>query len=127
MKSEIEKTEAALRTLVGEMVRIDREKRSEPPKVGSLMGTSFDFDRPISSRYEISISRVQRDPIRGALKNAVRLLGEHLFETTQSTDAMEKVLERIAADYPVDYGRYADIMDKSWDGIGSDAGGWWWA
>ena len=117
MKSKIAETEAALRVILTEMIRLDALREAKPYR-GSMLGTPFRFTDDIPTRHDILISTVLGEPIRGALRNAVRLLGEHLFELTGDTDEMEAVMNRIADSHPSKAGRYASIMDHAWDEIG---------
>jgi hypothetical protein len=113
--------EAALKTLLVEMVRIDFER--EPNPNASLLGTPFVLPKKIPTMEDVLVSRVIDEPIRGALKNAVRLLGERLFDLG-GVDLMSDVLERIGED-PKNGGRYLSIGDHAWDCIGDNKRGHW--
>jgi hypothetical protein len=116
MKRKPGDVEQALRTILDEMIRLDALRK---PATGEMLtATPYDFPTDVPTRHDILISTVLNEPIRGALRNAVRLLGEHLFEKHGDTDEMEAVMNRIADSHPKNGGRYASIMDHAWDEIG---------
>ena len=114
----IPKAERALDAIVSEMVRLDAQREREPIAARSLMGTPFDCARPVPTRQECIVAAILDEPIYGALRSAVRTIGEHLFEVCGGTEEMEAIMNRIADGRPHDGGRYASIMDHAWDGIG---------
>ena len=122
---EIKKIEDAICSLLTHMLRCDkaREKRSVgvPPKIEIVPWELI----KIKTHRECQISRVLNDPVRNACKNAVRLLGERLFELG-GTDLMEKVCNRAELRSRPRRGYRAVMMDKTWDGVGCKNGnvGW---
>ena len=104
----------AIRTLLITIVRIDLSAKPDPNV--SLMGTPFDFDAPVLSRWECTIHAILDEPVRAALKHGIRVLGERLYELTQDTDVMLRISEA-ASDGPNE-GRCAAIVNSAWDGIG---------
>lgn len=59
------------------------------------------------------------DPVRAALKHAVRQIGKRLYEIG-GIEALRDACERIADLDPPNWGKRTDIMDKTWDGIGGE-------
>ena len=119
--SEIEK---ALRALVTQMVRIDRSRQADHAPLELINPTLFEV-KPLGATRLIAVNRVVKDPVRGACKNAIRLLGMYLFESTGGDiEAMRKIAERVAR--AKDFSVRMNIIDKAWDGIGTskDNAGW---
>jgi hypothetical protein len=114
---EIGKIESALSELLDQMVAIDMRPRVGPPEPLRVVSASeFEF-RPVPTRRDCQINSVLNQPVRAACRNAIRLLGERLFELTNDTDGqMLKVAER-ASDGP-QFGRRMSIMNSAWDGVG---------
>ena len=64
------------------------------------------------------------DPVGEALRQTVRDLGGELFRLLGSTKAMRAVLERVAGRDQRRYRQRLNVMDKTWNGIGSDHDLW---
>jgi hypothetical protein len=64
---------------------------------------------------------VLESPIRSALRNAMELIGETLWEQTQSTELMHKVAMRVEKifDETDQGGKVASVLDHVFDGIGT--------
>jgi hypothetical protein len=123
---EIQKIEDALCALLAQTLIYDkaREKRNNglPPRVFTL--TPVDLIK-IKTRRECDIARVLKEPVRNACKNAIRLLGERLFEIG-GTDLMEKVCGTVEKRSRTRRVYRAVMMDKAWDGVGcsKESAGW---
>ena len=113
-------------TLITQMLKCDkaREKRNTglPSRVFHLVPADL---IKIKTPRECQINRVLNEPVRNACKNAVRLLGERLFEIG-GTGLMEKVCNHVEMRGRAVRGYRAVIMDKPWDGVGrsKEHAGW---
>ena len=123
--NEIERIKAALDALLTLAIEHDMRPRAGPPGPLKLISCAELFAKPIPTRREFEINRVLDDPICGATRNAIRLLGERLFEVVGNTDSMRGILEEVATRDDRHWGRRIDIMDKRWNGIGAGADRWW--
>jgi hypothetical protein len=73
-----------------------------------------------------AIARGLSEPIRGALRLAIREVGKHIWDNTHSLDSMRGALESVMARHPDKEGAIASAIDHAWDGIGRENGhaGW---
>jgi hypothetical protein len=71
--------------------------------------------------YELILDLMGENPVRAALRHAIRLLGQQVFDLTKSEDGMRETLERVADLDPSCAGEREVVMDKNWSGIG----GWY--
>jgi hypothetical protein len=119
LTDEIRQIENALDALL--RVAIEEDLRPRPP--GPLRVVSFAelAEQPILSRKQSAIAEIVKRPVSGAVRYAIRLLGERIHELTGSTDTMRDLAERVAGRDQSRWGHRIDILDKRWDGIG----GWW--
>jgi hypothetical protein len=128
-KIEIKNIEKALCTLLSQIMRIDRaaSKRAEgKPIFSKLVLVSAAEIVPITRRQS-QIQRVVENPVRGACINAIRFLGERIFELTGDTHVMAEVCDHVASHSGGRHSQYrANIIVKTWDGIGctKDKIGW---
>lgn len=113
--------EAALDALLRLAIKDDATHDEAP--TATLTATPFRLDR-IPTRLEFDARSLARQPIGTACRQAVRRLGQHLFDRLGSTDALRDVLERVAELTPADYGRRVAIMDHAWDGVGRQGDRW---
>jgi hypothetical protein len=80
------------------------------------------------SLREIYRKHIIECPIAGALRLAIRELGEHAFENVRTTDGMLSILEAAAARHPEREDLIISAVDHAWDGIGCAKDGQiWWA
>ena len=118
--AEVERITAALRKLLEEMLRQDAVRRKarkddddgRPPKL-----VPVDFSKPVGTRRQAQIDAVQRNPVRGACRNAIRLLGERLHEL--GLDADEMLVVAKLASRGRTFSKRLSIVDHAWDGIGT--------
>ena len=123
MTDDLTKIKAALAELVMQMVEIDMRPREQNSVL--ITATPFDMSGPIPNLRDLAISRVLRDPVRGACRNAIRLLGERIFELTGDIDVMREISE-IDEVCPAKYEqRIMSIFNSAWDGIGAEGKGYW--
>jgi len=119
LTDEIRQIENALDALLH--VAVEEDSRPRPP--GPLRVISFEelAKQPVLSRKQSAVAEIVETPVSGAVRYAIRLLGERIHELTGSTDAMRDIAERVAGRNQSRWGHRIDILDKRWDGIG----GWW--
>jgi hypothetical protein len=111
--------EEALCTLLDTIAQIDLHQGgddSEPIRVFSVAEWQ---GIPTLTRRDVELGAVLRHPVRGALKNAVALLGRKLWELTGDTAEMRAVAHRAARDGPGGFGKRMSIVDHCWDAIGT--------
>lgn len=112
---EVDKIKVALDALLSQMVAIDRKPRKGPATFKFISVADLDAE-PIPTERQSQIEEVLESPVRAACRNAVRLLGERLFELTGDTDRMLEIAESLSK------GRHgglrASILDHAWDEIG---------
>jgi hypothetical protein len=68
------------------------------------------------------LDEVIENPIRKALRRQLQQLGKRLFDLVGTTADILEIAEEIAN--PRNYYSCFNIMDKNWDGIGSDTDAW---
>lgn len=68
---------------------------------------------------------IASNPVRCALRGAVKDIGRDLFRAAGNTDAMLEVLHRVANRDPVNAGRRGAIIDSAWNGLGEGTDRWW--
>jgi hypothetical protein len=113
--------EKALETLV----LAYREERNKQTQTAAKPG-KFKFEltpfkaitTDLPSRKEIRRSEIIKAPVAGALRVAIREIGEWLWDKTSNLDQMQDMVERIAARHPEKSAYLADAIDSAWDGIG---------
>jgi hypothetical protein len=120
LTDEIRQIENALDALLS--VAVEEDLRPRPPG-GPLRVISFEelAEQPVLSHEQSAVAEIVETPVSGAVRYAIRLLGERIHELTGSTDAMRDIAERVAGRNQSRWGHRIDILDKRWDGIG----GWW--
>ncbi len=120
ISSEIEMIEQALDAVLEKAIEHDLAR---PARGGSGRVSPTPFDvadlANIPTRAQSDVMALIDDPIRASLRQALRRLGERLYELTRDTDRMCEVLERVADRDPQHYGRRAGILDRTWHGIGT--------
>ncbi len=123
MNAETDRIEMALADLLA--AAINDDARVTQVGSGRLAATPFRMPNRIRTRAEIEISTLLNQPVGVACRLAVRRLGRHLFEVTESTDKMREVGERAADQDLQRYGRRVAMVDSAWAGIGSETDRWW--
>lgn len=96
---------------------------------GPLTATPMDWTRLEAAarmtRLERDVADLKRRPLRAAYRQAIRRLGQHVFDTVGSVGGMRDVLERVAEMDPSRDAYRANIMDHAWDGVGEGEQRWW--
>lgn len=110
----------ALLTAIHEHEDRKRAQASSPPEIAVLSVA----DIMESGEDELDLEDWLDDPVGHALREGIEALGRHLFRVLGNTGKMGDVLERVASRDEKHYSSRATIMDKRWDGIGSDSDIW---
>lgn len=123
MSAEIEELERALDALLRTMTAED--EKPVDGQIGIVMVTAASLQAAARmTRLDMDVADLKRRPLRAACRQAVRRIGEHLFQVTGCTDAMSDVLERVCDMDPPKYGHRASIVDHAWDGLGAGSDRW---
>ncbi len=120
--SERQAIEASLDTILRAITDHDRERQDALPLAKPRIFSAADLvsearadaQRTPAARYT---RRLAPDPVRAALKHAVRQIGQRLYEIG-GMEALQDACERVADLDPANWGTRTDIIDKTWDGIG---------
>jgi hypothetical protein len=109
----------ALDRLLSAMIEHDKQRDKE--RSGTPAATPFQAltkleDLP--TRAESEIKALLKTPVRSALKQAVRRLGEVTFQVTSDLGQMQDIAEAAASRDDRHYGRRASIINSAWNGIG---------
>lgn len=123
MSAEIEELERALDALLRTMTAEDDKPADGPVRIVTVTAASL-MAAGRMSRLDLDIADLKRRPVRAACRQAVRRIGEHLFQVMGDTDAMSDLLERVCDMDPPRYGHRASIVDHAWDGIGAGSDRW---
>jgi hypothetical protein len=120
--------ESALEVLALAYIEETRKPRAAKPGANPFMVYSWvELGKaPLKSRRAIYRERIIRKPIEGALRFAIRELGEHAFANGVDLDGMLAILDNVAERHPDCEGRILSAVDHAWDGIGCVDGhvGW---
>jgi hypothetical protein len=115
--SEWEKIESALDALLKAMVEIDLRPRDDSKPPSKIRFVPVDLRGPVPTRREMQINQVLREPVRAACRNAIRLLGERIFEL-RGDDGMREMNDKVLRLDEQHFQRRASILNSAWDGIG---------
>ena len=118
--------ENALEILV--LAYIKERQKPDPARSKLIRMTPFSFKPPAKLKTKRTIYRehIIKKPIEGALRLAIRELGEHAFANGVDLDGMLAILDNVAERHPDCEGRILSAVDHAWDGIGFVGGkiGW---
>ncbi len=119
-EQELKEIGHALAELVSAVIRDDDERAAArgllaPSKSVRLFRV---LDRLAGTDASRAAQEFFDKPVREALRNAVRLLGERLYEVG-GTATMEDALDQVADLDPETRDRRAAVMEHAWSGIGS--------
>jgi len=121
------KAELALHHLVTAAIehrlKSDTERRAPREGGPSRLGLRTWKEITSASYGDAELEELIRDPIATSLRLGITKVGRMLFRHG-GTKAMQIALERVADRDPAHYGYRSDIMDKAWEGIGSDEDVW---
>ena len=119
----VDDMERALGTLVDEIVKL--KDRLSPASAKALDQALHARSGPALTRFKVAVDLIANSPIDGALRFSVRQIGEGLFRALRSPQKMMHVARRICSQDEVHWSRRMTIIDAAWEGIGSDADGYW--
>jgi hypothetical protein len=125
--NQLKKVESALEVLVLAYHEEHRKpKEAKPGEVKFKVIHFADIKPCLKSRKEIYREAIIDEPMAGALRLAIREIGEYIYAETGSINAMSDILENITSRHPTKQGSLASAIDHAWDGIGRGEGdaGW---
>lgn len=113
----------ALVTAIGDHDAAQFEARaSRPPEPLEIIAID---DITLEGIEDSRLKGIVKDPVRYALRAALKETGRDMFKVVGSTDAMLDALHRVADRDPVNAGRRGAIMDSAWNGLGEGNDRWW--
>lgn len=122
---EVAAIKAALTTLIDACM--DHRRAGSPGSRRSLEAVSFADIVLSETRAQDIAEGIISDPLGESYRRSVRSLGKRLFELG-GLNAMQDAADEVAnARGEGQFSARVDIMDKRWDGIGTDEGGVGWA
>lgn len=106
--------------------RVEHDQRQAKAQRGELAMHRLMSAQELSGadRNRLRLDAMIADPVKTALRQQLRELGERLFRLTGSVSAMGDVADQVADMEPGSWGYRATIIDKAWDGVGG-LHGWW--
>jgi hypothetical protein len=118
----VEDMEHALDRLVGEI--ITRKEQLLPHSTEALNHALYGRSGPARTHFKTAIDLIAESPIDGALRLSVHHIGRMLFESLQSQHKLVRVARRVCSLDEPNWSRRMTIIDAAWQGIGSDASGY---
>ncbi len=119
----VDDMERALNTLVSEIVKFN--DTLSPASAKALDHALYARSGPALTRFKVAMDLIAGSPIDGALRLSVRQIGEGLFRTLHSPQKMMRVARRVCSQDEAHWSRRMTVIDAAWEGIGSDADGYW--
>ena len=119
-KFDIAAAEKALEVLV--LAYREERTKPQPDEPIELKNAS---EVKLAGRKQAYREDIIERPMIGALRLAIREVGEYLWQNTKSTGAMLKVLENVAARHPDKQSQILAAVDHAWDGLGEGDDMWW--
>jgi hypothetical protein len=123
MEATVDDMERALDALVGEIVK--RKETLLPDSAEALNQALYARSGPAFTRFKVAVDLIASSPIDGALRLAVREIGVELFRTLQNPQKLMRVARSVCSHDEANWSRRMTIIDAAWEGIGSDANGYW--
>ena len=117
---------AAAKNALEVLILAYEEESWKPTKGTTVTSTPFRAAKDIGIKSPKQIYRedIIERPIMGALRLAIREVGEYLWQNTKSTRAMLDVLEEVASRHPDKESCILGIADGAWDGLGEGGDIW---
>jgi hypothetical protein len=115
LDTEVAGIKSALNALLAEMVKIDREPRKQSGLFPVMDMADIDAWAKLGANFR-EADAIVKSPVRTACRNAIRVLGERLYELLDDTAAMRAIAEDISSGRQ--YGKRISIIDSAWSGIG---------
>lgn len=119
----VDDIERALEALISEIVRM--RGTLTPDSIEALNQALYARSGPAATRFKVAVDLIASSPIDGALRLSVRQIGEGLFRNLQSPQKMMRVARRVCSRDEPNWSRRMTVIDAAWQGIGSDAAGYW--
>lgn len=119
----IDDMEVALHRLLGEIVQL--KDNLSPTAADAIRKALYGRSGAPVTPFKSSVDLIAASPIDGALRMSVRQIGEGLFRALQSPEKMLRIAKSVCSRDEVNWSRRMTIIDAAWEGIGSDADGYW--
>jgi hypothetical protein len=97
-----------------------RSRRNEEPKIEAICAA----DLMKADDNWLELDSIIKDPVRNALREQLRDLGQRLFEVLGGTSEMVDIATDIANLDRKHWGHRINIIDKAWDGVGNKTDIW---
>ena len=115
--------EHALDRLVCEI--LNRREQLLPHSVEAVNHAQYGRPGPARTHFKTAVDLIAEAPIEGALRLSVHHIGQMLFEHLQSQHKLLRVARRVCSLDETNWSRRMTIIDAAWQGIGSDANGYY--
>ena len=119
----VDDIERALDALVTEIVKL--KERLPPQSAEALNQALHARSGPVVTPFKVAVDLIAASPVDGALRLAVRQMGEGLFRNLQSPQKMLHVARRVCSKDEPNWSRRMTVIDAAWEGVGSEADGYW--
>jgi hypothetical protein len=119
----VEDIERALGALISEIIKLKGTLTAESAE--AINQALYARSGPAVTRFKVAIDLIASSPIDGALRLSVRQIGEGLFRNLQSPQKMMRVARRVCSQDEANWSMRMTVIDAAWEGIGSEANGFW--
>lgn len=119
----LEDIERALDALLKEI--IGRKGAVSDEAAEALHQALYARSGPAATHFKVGVDLIVGSPAEGALRLAIRHIGERLFRNLQSPHKMMRLARRVCSQDEINWSRRMTIIDAAWEGIGSEATGYW--
>jgi hypothetical protein len=119
----LEDMEQALDRLVGEI--LDRREQLLPHSAEAVNHALYGRPGPARTHFKTAVDLIAESPIEGALRLSVHHIGQMLFENLQSQHKLLRVARRVCSLDETNWSKRMTVIDAAWQGIGSDANGYY--
>lgn len=123
MEATVDDMERALDALVGEIVK--RKETLLPESAEALNQALYTRSGPAFTPFKVAVDLIAVSPVDGALRLAVREIGKELFRALQDPRKLMRVARNVCSHDEANWSRRMTVIDAAWEGIGSDANGYW--
>ena len=123
MGASVEDMERALNCLLSKIVALRETPSCEE---NAAFEQAFHLrSGPERHHFKIEMDMIIRSPVEGALRLAVRSIGEELFKVLKGPVQMMRLARRVCSEDESNWSNRMTIIDAAWQGIGSDRAGHW--
>lgn len=119
----VEDMEHALDKLVGEIINLKEHQSSHSAK--TTENVLHCRKGPAFTSFKTAMDLIALSPINGALRFSVHQIGQMLFDSLQDQNKMLRVARRVCSLDEANWSNRMTIIDAAWQGIGSDANGYY--